>query len=71
MLRHSLSRRKHMQEPSVVSLIFVIWFMFTGLALIVRGPSGAVAVNRWAFQQIFRLIGGSLIWLGNQIRRML
>lgn len=60
-----------MQEPNVFGLIIVIWLMITGLAFIVRGPNGALAVNRWAVREILRLIGGTLVWLGNQIRRIL
>jgi hypothetical protein len=63
----------------LVAAVLVLWIALTGVVWVVRGPNGALALNRWAGRSLVRLarvmignlltgIGNLIIWLGTQIR---
>ena len=56
----------------LVLQIMTVWFMVAGLAYMVRGPQGTLAVLRWppmmALRLIRRAIGGLLIAFGRWVR---
>ena len=61
-----------MQEPNLLGLILVtplgIWLVSNTLAFIMRGKTGAHAVNAWFIEQIiFRLICVMLICLATKL----
>lgn len=60
------------EMQAIIQMLIALWMIPIGFAWIVRGPRGALAVNRWAFRIIVRTIrrsiGGILIALGEFVR---
>ena len=56
----------------LVLQIMTVWFMVAGLAYMIRGPEGTLAVLRWPLVTTFRLIrraiGELLIAFGRWVR---